>query len=305
LGSYLEKRSNSEHIVAYYNNEAKKYIMDIDEYQKRASATDTTGRGNIALYGLAGEIGTLFTTFKKRFRDRQNAEIFRTSLKEELGDVLWYLSAIATQNDIELGEIAKTNLYKIEQFYGDSHAPFFDDGYPKDEQLPRRFEVHFTVNSKTNRVELLYNGKELGDSLSDNVFEEDNYRFHDAFHIAFIAHLHWSPVIRKLMDKKRRSNQKVDENEDGARAQILEEAVSALIFQNAEDANFYEIPQTIPLSLITMLQRMTSKFEVKECSTASWRNAIYDGCRLFVDLARHSGGVVTVDMEQSKIELQC
>jgi len=35
-------------------------------------------------------------------------------LKKELGDVLWYLSAIASDLDISLEDVARTNLKKLE-----------------------------------------------------------------------------------------------------------------------------------------------------------------------------------------------
>jgi NTP pyrophosphatase (non-canonical NTP hydrolase) len=64
--------------------------MDINDFQRRAFATDESKRTTISLYGLAGEVGTIFSAFKKRLRDRQNPNAFREELVEELGDALWY-----------------------------------------------------------------------------------------------------------------------------------------------------------------------------------------------------------------------
>ena len=36
----------------------------------------------------------------------------------------------------------------------------------------------------------------LGDRLTDNHLPEDDYRFHDVFHLAFAAVLGWSPTTR-------------------------------------------------------------------------------------------------------------
>ena len=56
----------------------------------------------------------------------------------------------------------------------------------------------------------------IGDTLTDNVRDPDHYRFHDVFHLAYAAILHWSPVVRALIKQKRKSVQYIDENEDGA-----------------------------------------------------------------------------------------
>ena len=43
----------------------------------------------------------------------ETAQEDREKLRKELGDVLWYLSALAFYNDIRLEDIAKTNLEKL------------------------------------------------------------------------------------------------------------------------------------------------------------------------------------------------
>ncbi len=61
-------------------------------------------------------------------------------------------------------------------------------------------------------------GINIGDRLTDNRLEPDDYRFHDVFHLAYAAILGWSPVLRALFKVKRKSCPKIDENQDGARA---------------------------------------------------------------------------------------
>jgi hypothetical protein len=151
---------------------------------------------------------------------------------------------------------------------------------------------------------MLYDGKPLGDSLSDNSHIEDNYRFHDAFHLAFVAHLHWSPVMRRLLKRKRKSNAQIDENEDGARAAIVEEAVAAIIFTHAEAADFFPTLEAIPLKLVTLLMKMTSNFEVSQCSSSAWRQAIFEGCRAFKILGKNMGGVVEVGIHSSTLVVE-
>lgn len=175
--------------------------MDISEFQSRASSTDVSKQPLIALLGLAGEIGSLYAVYKKRLRDKPSAEQFRSELSEELGDVMWYIAALATLHSIDLNEVLDGNLKKTQAFFGSPQAPIFDEGFPEAERLPDHMRVDFTLG-EDGRSQMVYQGAPLGDSLSDNSHVEDKYRFHDAFHLAFLAHLHWSPVLRRFIEKK-------------------------------------------------------------------------------------------------------
>ncbi|WP_018465933.1 nucleoside triphosphate pyrophosphohydrolase family protein [Calidithermus timidus] len=65
--------------------------------------------------GLANEAGEVAGKVKKLFRDKggQIGEADREALKQELGDVLWYLAQIATELGLSLQEIAEANLEKL------------------------------------------------------------------------------------------------------------------------------------------------------------------------------------------------
>jgi NTP pyrophosphatase (non-canonical NTP hydrolase) len=65
--------------------------------------------------GLANEVGEVAGKIKKIFRDKNGeiSEADRQALKEELGDVLWYLTQICTELDLTLEEVAATNLTKL------------------------------------------------------------------------------------------------------------------------------------------------------------------------------------------------
>jgi NTP pyrophosphatase (non-canonical NTP hydrolase) len=65
--------------------------------------------------GLANEVGEVAGKIKKIFRDKNGeiSETDRQALKEELGDVLWYLTQICTELDLTLEEVAATNLIKL------------------------------------------------------------------------------------------------------------------------------------------------------------------------------------------------
>jgi NTP pyrophosphatase (non-canonical NTP hydrolase) len=65
--------------------------------------------------GLAGESGEVADKIKKIFRDKNgvfSAEDLEM-IKKELGDVLWYISQIATELEFSLEEIAQLNLQKL------------------------------------------------------------------------------------------------------------------------------------------------------------------------------------------------
>ena len=65
--------------------------------------------------GLANEAGEVAGKVKKIFRDKggQISEADRQALKDELGDVLWYLAQICTELDLTLQEVAEANLSKL------------------------------------------------------------------------------------------------------------------------------------------------------------------------------------------------
>lgn len=65
--------------------------------------------------GLANEAGEVAGKIKKIFRDKNGliSEEDRQALKEELGDVLWYLTQICTELNLTLEEVAETNLAKL------------------------------------------------------------------------------------------------------------------------------------------------------------------------------------------------
>ncbi|MHC5833182.1 MAG: nucleoside triphosphate pyrophosphohydrolase family protein, partial [Nostoc sp.] len=91
--------------------------MDFHEYQQQALKTDQvpTKRGDgiiIPLLGLVGEAGSLLTEYKKYLRDGDAHKLFKESVREELGDLLWYVANVASKFDLELEEIANINLEK-------------------------------------------------------------------------------------------------------------------------------------------------------------------------------------------------
>lgn len=93
--------------------------MDFAEYQKGALRTALYPNvGNNITYptlGLCGETGEVAEKIKKLYRDRNGVmdEEFKTMLKKEMGDVLWYLAILCMEAGFTLDEVAAHNLEKL------------------------------------------------------------------------------------------------------------------------------------------------------------------------------------------------
>ncbi|HCD8379686.1 TPA: hypothetical protein ND784_005291, partial [Klebsiella pneumoniae] len=111
----------------------------------------------------------------------------------------------------------------------------FDINYANYERFPPKMVFVFKEISVSNKKYVIQQcqGVNIGDRLTDNKKDKDDYRFHDVFHICYAVHLGWSPVLRALLHLKRKSISSTDENQDGARAIIIEEGISTFIFSRA------------------------------------------------------------------------
>lgn len=93
--------------------------MEFDEYQKKSRQTALyPNKDNNYIYptlGLNGEAGEVAEKIKKVLRDKGGVidEQTKQELAKELGDVLWYLSNLATELGLSLEEIAQMNLDKL------------------------------------------------------------------------------------------------------------------------------------------------------------------------------------------------
>ncbi len=288
--------------------------MDIDEYQSQAVMTEQkpkveSGSDVVPLLGLASETGELLNEYKKYLRDGSAHERFRERLREEPGDVLWYLADSAARFNLRLSEVANANLEKVRERWAcrddDGHptlygkARVFDEGYPAEERLPRRFVAKFFERSEGGRlhVRVTVSGRQMGQELDDNVREADGYRFHDVFHLACAAVLGWSPVTRRNLKCKRRSIDAIDRNEDGGRATVVEEGISALVFAYAEDHARMKGVISVDYDLLKAIKTMTAKFEVSVCTTGEWEKTILLAYSIWRLVEDHLGGSVVVDLD--------
>jgi NTP pyrophosphatase (non-canonical NTP hydrolase) len=93
--------------------------VQLNDYQEYANKTAIYKPELAILYptlGLAGEAGELANKVKKIFRDyggNLNASGLRGQLIDELGDVLWYVAAVAADIEVTLEEVAVRNVKKL------------------------------------------------------------------------------------------------------------------------------------------------------------------------------------------------
>lgn len=93
--------------------------MTFEEYQKLSRMTAIyPNKDNNFIYptlGLAGETGEVSEKIKKVLRDKGGVidENTKTELAKELGDVLWYVSNLATELKLSLDQIAMGNIEKL------------------------------------------------------------------------------------------------------------------------------------------------------------------------------------------------
>ena len=291
--------------------------MELNEYQHRASQTDQQPHTLpfedklhsilVPLLGLAGEVGELLGEHKKWLRDGDSYKLFPDRVKEELGDLLWYLSNVATKHDLMLDDIAAYNLTKTQRRWNSntisvSLPRLFDEDFPELERLPRQLVVSIDSDGQNKSVTHI-NGKRFGDYLSDNRYEDDGYRFHDIFHLSYAAILGWSPTIRALLRRKRKSDPQVDEVEDGGRAMVIEEGISAMVFSYAERRNFLEGVEGINYELLRTIKEMTSHLEVRCRTDGDWERAIMKSFDLWRQVRASGKGNIHADLEKGTIEL--
>jgi NTP pyrophosphatase (non-canonical NTP hydrolase) len=293
--------------------------MDLDQYQTAAQSTDqkpgTDGDAVVVpLLGIAGEAGDLLTAYKKRLRDGDAYTGFRDRLGEELGDILWYVANLASKFDIALSAVAIANLDKTNGRWGKSAdgrvAPtepvLFDESYAPTQQFPREMVAEVTESINDDgmaTVRLTIDGEKVGNDLNDNAALDDGYRFHDVLHLAHIAMLGWSPTIRGLMKRKRKSDPKVDHAEDGARAIVIDEGIVEMVFDYARRHNFMEGLERIDHDLLRNIKTRTSHLEVSVRSPAEWEQAILESYRVWRAIRSQGGGRFRLNLLERKVEL--
>ena len=250
-----------------------------------------------SLITLAGTVGSLLTDLSSQ-RIADNRDV----LSAHLVEIFRALIDAAEKADVDLQDVANRNVRKTlsrwptEQKY----TPLFDGGEDAGEQLPRLIEMEIVEKSQDGKAQVVQRcrGINIGDCLTDNIAEHDDYRFHDVFHLAYAAVLGWSPVTRTLFQVKRKSNPRMDEEQDGGRAIVIEEAVAALVFNHAKRLDHFSASDRVDYSLLKAIRELTLGYEVDACPLWMWERAILQGFDVFRLLRRKRGGIVQADLKK-------
>jgi NTP pyrophosphatase (non-canonical NTP hydrolase) len=365
--------------------------VTVAQFEAHAAATDQLGDLDLdtAVLGLVGEVGSLVSALKKKRRDTDGFFGYHDTVVEELGDVLWYVSAVARRGGTSLAEVVA----RAAPYAGTATSVRFEDLSPKgslfeasllvlageagdlakrfaagayqnnadalrgdlikflrplseaaaaaevrledaatqniakredrwpterkfpaptdeslhvDEQLPRKMRV-LIYEREVNGTRYVFQKTGdvlLGDRLTDNHMPPDDYRFHDVFHLAHAAVLGWSPTTRALLKIKRKSKKAIDENEDGARANLIEEGLTTWIFETAKQHRFFANTPRLGLDLLKDIKRFVRGYEAEALPMWLWESAILQGYAVFRELQAARCGVVLTDLAQRRIWLE-
>ena len=377
-------------------------MLGLNDFQRHTKQTDKnplTGLDGLQLpiLGLFGEVGSLLSALKKRYRDAESYVGYADAVVEEFGDVLWYFANIALRSNLDLSILAQRMFRQIEDWdqvenheygtFGDLQSyrefsgptapsvfhdslialagtvgalltdlssqkindnrdvlsahlveifralvnaadeadidlqavaqrnvektlsrwpivqkftPLFDENDDDFGKLPRLLEIEIMERCEGGSTQVVQRcrGINIGDRLTDNIAEHDDYRFHDVFHLSYAAVLGWSPVVRALFRAKRKANPIVDEAQDGARAIVIEEAVSALVFSHAKRLNHFAISETVDYSLLKTVHGLVQGYEVDACPLWMWERAILDGFRVFRQFQQKRRGIVRANLTE-------
>lgn len=248
---------------------------------------------------LASKIGALVDVGRRASADRE-------TITHAMAEVLRGLIATADIAHISLEEAAVFSLAKsLDRFPAvrDWGVPF-DEDFDVDERLPRRMEITFREKKTPKGAPYViqqWNGINVGDRLTDNAQVPDDYRYHDVFHLSYVAFLGWSPVMRALLRLKRKSRPEVDEQQDGARAVITEEGISNWIFAHGLRHHAFEGVTRLDYGLLKTIRHMVKGYEVESRPLWMWEEAIIRGFEVFRELRKNKGGIVVADMTRHRL----
>ncbi len=257
------------------------------------------------LLQLAGKVGLLISDHECG-RLTENPLV----LAEHLIAIMRNLVEAANQAGVTLEGAAVSNLAKIFDRWPDSriYPEPFDEKLDPEERLPRSLIVD-VFERDVRGQKLVYqhcNGINIGDRLTDNAIVADDYRFHDVLHFAYVAVLGWSPVVRTLLRVKRKSDPRIDEVEDGARAALIEEGVTTWIFGQAMELDLFAGMERgdLPFDLLKHVKQFVTGYEVEYQPLWLWEEAILAGYEAFRFLRQHRRARIHIDMNKHRMSVK-
>lgn len=281
---------------------ATHYGLDLDRAVDNSFFKDPVAGENGHLWSLIEAVMLLNSILAA---DDEYHVVNPGDLEEPLGETTRMVLHAISREGLSLSDILTFNLQKTTGLFGDvsGAAHHWDKTYEPYEQLPRTALIQFIQRPRGSIPEVLLrmNDLTIGDRLTDNSIDPDGYRFHDALHLGYVAVLGWSPVIRSLLRLKRKSNKAVDEQQDGARAIVIEEAITQQIFNHARDHDLFRGIDRIDYGLLKWVMKMVRGLEVEACTAVEWQRAILQGYSAFRSLKEGSGGFLVVDASSRQL----
>ena len=285
-------------------------LADLDHVDASGSEDDMTcvddGEWIRVALSLAEQVGRISSAYEGLLAGRISNRKFNCELSMTLASLMTDLRMITRLHGLSLANVAEDNLVKINHRWvlpKDSWASS-ERVWPESERLPTCFDASLTDQGGRVSISFSVGGQTIpavADLLTDNAYDADGYRFHDVFHLGYAAVLDWSPVTRKLLRRKRKSDPRVDEVEDGGRAAAIEEGISALVFAYAARHRMLAGVKTIEDSLLRTIRDMTRHLEVSARTAAEWQDAITQGFDVWRRMVDAGGGRVRVDRLERRI----
>lgn len=103
-----------EDIEAFQYYQGDYINMEMNTYQEKAASTAIYKAEHAVIYpalGLAAEAGEVANKVKKILRD---GTFNREAIADEVGDCLWYIAALCRDLNVNIADLAKNNLQKLE-----------------------------------------------------------------------------------------------------------------------------------------------------------------------------------------------
>lgn len=272
-------------------------INDIDPYDKHESTVFITGIKTRPFIKVKSKESISDTQLLFNDLIIHTTSLSKDTASEKIERFLnIYLKMMEFLN-LDLLSIVENNTFKIRNRFvpiEELYLPLlsFDSTFSKDEQLPVEFEVHI-VEKPNGKAYLKWNDVFIGSALNDNHQENDNYKYHDVFHLAFAAILHWSPTFRALIKHKRKSDPSLDETQDSGRPIVIEEGLSAWLFSISKQKGIdFTKESSISYDLLKTIQIFIRGYEVEKCPLQLWVKAIIQGYTVFNQVVENKGGII-------------
>lgn len=113
-------------------------------------------------------------------------------------------------------------------------------------------------------------------------------------------------MLRALFRVKRKTCPEIDENQDGARAIVIEEGIATWIFNHGVRHHDFRNVTSLDYSLLKAIRELVKGYEVDVRPLWQWELAILEGFRIFREIKKpdYRGGTVIADLVSHTIEFR-